>query len=435
MEQVIICNRSGESLDVELVYGIPNTKSDIYAISKGYVPAQGDSIFLMPGVNIPRVKLKDLALNLGVKIVRDAERANIIISGKATINKITCGRWLYSTNTEEFTKYVDELKNNLDFDQYYIDKYETAVAACNPEAIYMEYSTKNDMQHRSYKVTDAYSSAVHFVEEEYRDMLDGIQNKTIFDESELLAMINGDDAVTITPEVYSQLVKMFESSDQDNHIMAMEIMANSNYIDSALYLLLLLEGYSHKIGDCHTRNHVNFKSMVSYFSIAVKEIGWLDPDKVAKKLVNLGLLTKDWTHVLLQERAEWFIRNIAHSTTFSVGQLIPTPEVQTAINDSYTGVVEYNINSKDVTSVTELSILPEREIESEEEERAPDLENDLFSQVMGEILDEIVESLDEHVEELSSLQHPVTEEEAVAPEPKSNNHQIETNESTGIDWF
>jgi len=159
MEQIIICNRSGDALEVELVYGMPSTKTDIYTVSKGYVPAQGDSIFLMPGVNIPRVKLKDLALNLGVKIVRDATRANIIISGKATMNKITCGRWLHNATTEEFTKYVA----NLDFDQYYIDKYETAVAACNPEVIYMEYSTKNDLNYKGYKVKDAYSSAVHFV--------------------------------------------------------------------------------------------------------------------------------------------------------------------------------------------------------------------------------------------------------------------------------
>ena len=63
MEQIIICNRNGDGLDVELLYGVSNNK-DIYTIDKGYVPAQGDSIFLMPGVNIPRVKLKDLALNL-----------------------------------------------------------------------------------------------------------------------------------------------------------------------------------------------------------------------------------------------------------------------------------------------------------------------------------------------------------------------------------
>ena len=130
----------------------------------------------------------------------------------------------------------------MGFDMYYTDKYDTAVAACNPEKIYIEYSTSRDMNDKGFMTLPGYSSSVHFVEDEYKDILDDIQNKTIFDESELLAMINGDDAVTITPEVYQQLVKMFQSSDQDNHIMAMEIMANSNYIDSALYLLLLLLG-------------------------------------------------------------------------------------------------------------------------------------------------------------------------------------------------
>ena len=441
MEQIVICNRNGDALDVELLYGIPNTKSDIYTVGKGYVPAQGDSIYLMPGVNIPRVKLKDLALDLGVKIVRDPERANIIISGKATINKITCGRWLHSAKTEDFTAYVEWLKTHMSFDMYYTDKYDTAVAACNPEKIYIEYSTARDMNDKGF-MTLGHSSSVHFVEDEYKDILDDIQNKTIFDESELLAMINGDDAVTITPEVYQQLVKMFQSSDQDNHIMAMEIMANSNYIDSALYLLILLERYANRISDCHTKNHVNFKSMVSYFNMTVKEISWLDPDKIAKHLINLGLLTKDWTHILLQEEAEWFIRNIAHSSTFSIKEIVPTPEVQTAINDSYTGVVEYAIDSKDVTSVTESSILPEREIESEEEERVSNLEEDTaFNEAMGEIVDQIDESL---------KVYPITEEElahdlygvdndnievTLKTELLSNNHQIETNESTDIDWF
>ncbi len=65
---------------------------------------------------------------------------------------------------------------------------------------------------------------------------------------------------------------MFKSSDKDNHIMAMEIMANSNYVESALYLLLLLEEYGHRIADCNTKNHVNFKSMVSYFGLRVRDI-------------------------------------------------------------------------------------------------------------------------------------------------------------------
>lgn len=430
MEQIVICNRNGDALDVELLYGMPENKNDIYTVSKGYTPAQGDSIFLMPGVNIPRVKLKDLALDLGVKIVRDVTRANIIISGKATMNKITCGRWLRSAKTEDFSAYVEWLKTHMGFDMYYTDKYDTAVAACNPDVIYLEYGTANDMSSKGFSMVSGMSSAVYSVEEEYRDVLDGIQNKPIYDESELLAMINGDDAVTITPEVYSQLVKMFDSSDQDNHIMAMEIMANSNYIESALYLLLLLEGYSHRISECHTRNHVNFKSMVSYFSLAVKEIGYLDPDRIANKLVSLNLLTKDWTHVLLQERTDWFIRNIAHSTTFSVKEIVPTPNVQTAINDSYTGIIAYAVDSKDVVSVTELSIIPEREIESEEEERvvsAPHMEEQ----------EEDYNQLPAPPAEIELSIEPETVESVVElePEPISINHQIETNESTDIDWF
>jgi len=391
MEQIIFCNRNGDALDVELHYGVPENKSEIYTVGKGYVPAQGDSIYLMPGVNIPRVKLKDLALDLGVKIVRDPERANVIISGKATINKITCGRWLRSAEINQFTLYVEWLKTHMGFDMYYTDKYHTAVTACNPDVIYMEYGTANDMSSKGF---------------------------------------NGDDAVTITPEVYQQLVKMFQSSDQDNHIMAMEIMANSNYIDSALYLLILLERYAHRISDCHTKNHVNFKSMVSYFNLAVKEIVWLDPDKIAKHLINLGLLTKDWTHVLLQEEAEWFIRNIAHSTTFSVKEIVPTPNVQTAINDSYTGVIEYAVDSKDVVSVTESSILPEREIESEEEER-------VIAALYMEQQEEDYNQLSAPPAEIELSIEPETIESVVElePEPESINHQIETNESTDIDWF
>ena len=429
MQQIIICNRNGDALDVELHYGVSNNK-DIYTVSKGYVPAAGDSIFLMPGVNIPRVKLKDLALNLGIKVVRDASRANVIISGKATMNKITTGRWFHDAKTENFTQYVEWLKTHMSFDMYYTDKYHTAVAACNPDVIYMEYSTKNDMDSKGFSVSMNYSSAVHFIEDEHRDMVDDIQNKPIFDESELLAMINGDDAVTITPEIYSQLVKMFESSDQDNHIMAMEIMANSNYIDSALYLLLLLEGYAERIGDCHTRNHVNFKSMVSYFTLAVKEIGWLNPDKIAKKLMELGLLTKDWNHVLLQERVEWFIRNIASSATFNVSAMVPTPEVQAAINDPYTGMIEYKADSKEVGSVTEFSILPEREVETEEEERV------ISALYMEEqIEDQLLEEAITRVERADLKEELVELELTIEPEPESNNHQIETNESTDIDWF
>lgn len=441
MQKIIICNIDEGRLDVDVHFGV-NRNNDLYNLDKGYTPAQGDSIFLMPGVNIPRVKLKDLALNLGIKVVRDPERANIIISGKATFDKITLGSWKYKVDINNFTQYVELLKTIDNVDNYYINQYETAIAAVNPDVIYTDYGTISDMNDKDIDGCTGGSKTIFYIDSENAEIIDAIQNKTIFDESELLAMINGDDAIIITKEVYQQLTSMFDSKDSDNHIMAMEIMANSKYIESALYLLLLLEGNSSEISDSNTRNHVNFKSMVTYFGLEVKALHYQDPDRIAKKLIEYNLLTKEWSHILLQERADWFIRNISYSSTFSVGQIVPTPAVQTAINDSYTGIIEYCEDSKDVVSVTELNILPERIIESEEEERvaaalyAEKLEEDqaieeVFTRIERKELKSELIALED---DLNQLPAP-PDEIIIELEPVSNNNQIETNESTDIDWF
>ena len=49
-------------LDVNIIEGLGDSL-DTFVNSKGYVPTKGDTIYLLPGVNIPRMKLKDLALN------------------------------------------------------------------------------------------------------------------------------------------------------------------------------------------------------------------------------------------------------------------------------------------------------------------------------------------------------------------------------------
>jgi hypothetical protein len=210
---------------------------------------------------------------------------------------------------------------------------------------------------------------------------------------------------------------MFKSSDQDNHIMAMEIMANSNYVESALYLLMLLEEYGDKIANCHTKNHVNFKSMVSYFSLRVRDVDCLDPDDVSKKLTALGLLTTDWLNILLESRLDWFVTNIARSSTFNVASMVPTPEVSVAINSDYRAEIAFD-DKKPL-----LEFAAGLEDVSEILEEHPDLsdQDDLSAPVLQE-----------------SNELPPPPEEIILEEivPVSNNNQIEeTNESTDIDWF
>jgi hypothetical protein len=401
-----------------------SSKFELFTISKGYTPAQGDTIYLMPGVNIPRAKLKDLALNQGIKVVRDSDKANVIITGKATTGKLLNGSWYYTAPVAKIEEYLDK----VDVDDYYKDNLRTAMQSSESDNVYFNYSTKVSIN--NHVVTSVFTgSSFHYyhIDDEWKELIEECQNKVVYDESELLAMINGDDAVTITNEVYTQLREMFKSSDKDNHIMAMEIMANSNYVESALYLLMLLEEYGERIGSCNTKNHVNFKSMVSYFGLRVRDIEYLDPDDVSKKLVSLNLITTDWLNILLQSRLDWFITNIARSSTFNVASMVPTPEVSVAINSDYRAEIAFDDKKPLLEFAAGLEDAPEILIEDE---------------VAPEILEE-----HPYLSDQDDLSAPVLEESNELPPPPeeiileevvpvSNNNQIEeTNESTDIDWF
>jgi hypothetical protein len=415
MKRAVFFDKEDGKFNVDIKYVLEDSsKFEVFNMSKGYTPAQGDTIYLMPGVNIPRAKLKDLALNHGIKIVRDSDKANVIITGKATPGKVLHGNWYYTAPIAKIEEYLDK----VEVDEYYKDNLRTAMLSSESDNVYFNYSTKVGIT--MHVVTSVFTSSSHhyyYIDDEWKQLIDSCQNKAVYEEAELLAMINGDDAVTITNEIYTQLREMFKSSDQDNHIMAMEIMANSNYVESALYLLMLLEEYGAQIANCHTKNHVNFKSMVSYFSLRVRDVDCLDPDDVSKKLTSLGLLTTEWLNILLESRLEWFVTNIARSSTFNVASMVPTPEVSVAINSDYRAEIAFD-NKKPLL------------------EFAAGLED------VPEILEEHPDLLDQ-----DNLSAPVLEESNELPPPPeeiileeivpvSNNNQIEeTNESTGIDWF
>lgn len=433
MKRAVFFDRNEDALDINIRYVLEDaSKFELFNISKGYTPTQGDTLYLMPGVNIPRAKLKDLALNSGIKVVRDPDNANIIITGKATPGKVLHGNWYYTVEIPVVEEYIDKLDT---VDEYYKENIRTAILSSESVMAYCNYGTRRDIGIRTGDVVTTHSTHYYYIDDEWKDVIDSCQNKTVYSESELLSMINGEDAVTITNEVYGQLREMFKSSDQDNHIMAMEIMANSNYVESALYLMMLLEEYGYQISNCHTKNHVNFKSMVSYFNLRVRDVDSLDPDDVSKKLVSLGLLTTDWLNILFESRLDWFLINIARSSTFSVASVVPRPEVTAVIQSEYKAEVAFDYSNNKLPYVVSTmgldnlsALVPEEPIQEEAETEVvvETNDNDLFG-VDTAIALESIRIIDEF-EEIPT--------QSTADEPLSNNNQIkETNESTDIDWF
>ena len=102
------------SFELELLEGADDLNTIVNA--QGYVPVKGDMIYLLPGVNIPRVKLKDLALSLGIRVVRDPAKANVIFAGRNSVAKITSSIWAYKVSS---TFALERIKEICD-DGFYI---------------------------------------------------------------------------------------------------------------------------------------------------------------------------------------------------------------------------------------------------------------------------------------------------------------------------
>ena len=399
------------SFELELLEGADDLNTIVNA--QGYVPVKGDMIYLLPGVNIPRVKLKDLALSLGIRVVRDPAKANIIFAGRNSIAKITSSRWAYKVSS---TFALERIKETCD-DGFYIQNLETAIASTGETDVFGDYNDIYNVLAKSSR-NDYSSSYIYTIDPEYSEMYHTVKSKTIYSEAELLNNINGDDSTTIDEEVFQQLKNMFDSSDTDNHVLAMEIMANSKYEDSVLYLLMLISENAYKINNSNTRNHVNFKSMLTYFGWQPRDVSHINTDDIVKLIDKKDLLTVDMIKRLYQEYSDEIVRNIYYDDVFEVKEVTIKQEYLEKLNLTCINL----INPEEDT----VAMQPDP-VEIEEEV----LEDELIEAALLRIERSELKS------ELIALEEEILAEKDLATytEEESNNHQTNTNEATDIDWF
>jgi hypothetical protein len=382
----------------------------------GYTPMKGDKLYFLPGVNIPRIKLKDLATKFGIRTVRDVSEANVIFGSSKTKDKITGYSWKYKIPTTIVQLFFETYKN--DMDDYQFSKIETALEFYTEEYILTDWSTArnftdNDLpQWNSYSQQPQFlsfnasrntsSEHVHEINKDYIHLYELIKGREIIDESCLLDQLNGDDAVIIDADMFIQLTTMFNSSDDDNHILAMEIMANSKYKESLLYIEMIFKNHAYSIGNCHTKNHVNFKSLLSYLG---KNNRYIDTslDDVMESLCNKKVLTKDKVDILLNNYGEE-IKNRGDSTYFKVQTITVNEDTLSLLNENY----NYKVIEDYEPSIVE---------NLEEEELDEVIEDELITKIVNEPIE--IEIIIEEEKELEML----TESKA------------ENNESTDIDWF
>ena len=347
-------------------------KNNLKATTEKYSPKIGDKLFFMPGVNIPRVKLKQLVLDYNIKIVKDPKEATAVFGNKHSVSKIVKSTWYHTIPVENFKECFTLLEPLLDNKD--IASINLALDNYSGSKVYSDWSSiynfcSEDLPPYKNQIVNAGSAAqlhrsscyVDIVEEQYVEMITDLQNIPIFNESELIGELNGDDAILITEEVFEQLSEMFKSSDNDNHVIAMEIMANSRYKESLLFIHLLFKEFYHKMADSRTKDHVNFKSLLSYLQ---KDRYTLQStlDSIVKSMMDKGVLTVEAVNYLLTKYSGEVLSK-GDSAVFKVKNITLSYEILATLNNNYV----FNIYSDFTPKVIE-------EVEEVEEIKAENLQ-------------------------------------------------------------
>lgn len=426
--------------DVSILLGeIGKDKENLLPISKNaYVPQNGDKVFFLPGVNVPRIKFKNLCDESGIRTVRDASKANVFVANNNTLNKIVSSTWAYRIKTEDFKTLIEKPEFISKIDEHHYDKIQTALEFYTEKYVFVDRPTSRLIMAYVYKkAIEPRQEEITSVLDQYKELLDYANQFTVYDESTIIDQLNGEDAAVIDHVVYEQLKIMLESRDNDNTVLAMEIMANCKYSASLVHLMLLFYYHSSIFYNSTTKNHVNFKSLLSWLDLTpggltmtaddcielLKEKGQLVPDKVNTLLRYIGgdiAGTGDTDHFKMKHitlSPELLMEmGVNYSYQIQPEYIPPVPDVEEGLE------TEGHISEEVVETDMEITTLESFDEISGLETNKQDFEDNKQDE-LEIVSEEVIDSND-------------TIETSLAPESVSNNNQItQTDDSDDFEWF
>lgn len=325
----------GELRDGLPSYGLSNK------IINQYTPAVNDAFYFLPGVLVPRVKLKDLYAKEKIKNVRDITKATHIFCGSKTFDSMTDTCWKYYVNTDAFKTYMDTAYEKGHINTFYYNKVKDALEFYTLEKVLVKdwnsiRPLRSDLVDYKVSLTDITTSSQAFVyvKDDYIEVYKSIQGLDLYDDQALMPHINGPDSVTIDEAMFQTLDTMLSSSDKDNRVVAMEIMANCNYQESLVHLCVLFHDHGHKISDMPTKNHVNFKSLVNYMGLTSRSLD-ITRDKCVDILIAKNRFDVSAAEYLLNKFAD-SIPSQSYSKYFQVKRVCLNSELDAMLNQELT---------------------------------------------------------------------------------------------------
>jgi hypothetical protein len=276
---------------------------------------EGDIIYPLPDVGIPRFKLKMGCEKKGVSVTRSSEKADYII-----INKINRRKSYTSLSNQEVTYHsFAKLNEYLDI---FLTSYAANVYSKKDSELTNQYAdlaavlkerkdsmdiliSSNDLEKYIKFASNNFGKWIwtgYFNKINFLSLKKPSLTSKLRYQETLVSQIN-EDSIIITDKKMNELQAMFDSKDQGNIVLAMEMMANSNYEESILNLYLLLVKNLRLISEQKESTHKNFQGMMDFFGKNLKymntHIQNSEVDYIAGLLKKYNKLTKESMERLL----------------------------------------------------------------------------------------------------------------------------------------
>lgn len=305
--------------------------SDILIPEPDYKISSGDRIFFMPECIVPRFKAREHFKIKNASVAKSSDNANIAVISDSTAENIATREchttvslselklWIQNHYPETYPG-VREIRKLLQSEDIYSH---VVIDGWKPQSILLWANTGSFVKYKLECESPRFWVSDNKSLKDFDNVIEkGIK---IVHQKDLLAVINPQ--VIMTKEMFTEVEKMFESEDTNNHVLAMELMSNCDYEKSAIYLLSLLRSFSSPISTNSKKNHVNFQSLCSFFEL--KAGNYFSFDVMLNILKEKNLITSSTVSEVMALAKEEYSDNTP-SELFNY-ELVPSEDLTLAI--------------------------------------------------------------------------------------------------------
>lgn len=296
----------------------------------------GDTIYFAPKVSVPRVKVKNLTMDYAAKITRDISKADIVVIPENFENILFENQYKYSLDEKKLIAFLNVDKridtHSLTKLNDILDNYSN-IEFISDWSEYRQLSNLTSGASYEFDYNSRSNVYLYLPNDDFRNIYEELKTKTLYKESLILKTINGDDALTIDNKIFEQLSSMLKSSDDENHVIAMEMMANCNYVDSLFYLELLFKEFSYVMKESYAKNHVNFKSLCKFLGKENSRYMSTNFDDIIDSLIKHDKLSEEYLNILVNKYIDdiFYIR----SEYFNVHSITLKEDLLESLNSNY----------------------------------------------------------------------------------------------------